>query len=208
MPPYSPLILGLTGGIASGKSVLTSWLENHGVEIIDADLISRELVKPNTPIFLEILKHFGLDILNSKQNLNLGLNRALLRQKIFENPKDKVFLENLLHPQIRQNIEKKIKASKAEIICLVIPLLKSRNQYPMIQKLILIDTPPEIQKTRLINRDKIPEDLAKKMINAQLSRQERLNLINKKTDFVIYNHEDLENLEQNFEKNFQQLIKN
>ncbi len=202
MPTHSPVILGLTGGIASGKSVLTSWLKNHGIEIIDADLITRELTQENTPIFIKILNYFGPEILNLN-NSNKTLNRALLRQKIFENPEDKIFLENLIHPEVRQIIEKTIQASDAPIICLVIPLLKSRDHYPMIEKLIVIDTHPDIQKNRLIHRDKISPELADAMINSQLSQKERLDLINKNTDFVIHNHEDLES----FEKNFEELIK-
>lgn len=201
-----PLILGLTGGIASGKSVLTAWLEHHGIEIMDADLITRELVKPNTPIFFKILDYFGPEILNSNKDLKQDLNRSLLRQKIFHNPEDKIFLENLIHPAVREVIENKIAHSQASIICLVIPLLKSRGHYPMIEKLIVIDTHPDIQKKRLIQRDQISEDLAQAMINSQLSQEERLNLINKNTDFVIHNHEDLESFERDFEKLIKRLF--
>ena len=145
------------------------------------------------------MNYFGSEILNK----DLNINRSLLRQKIFENPKDKIFLENLIHPEVRQTIEKTIQASDAPIICLVIPLLKSRDHYPMIEKLIVIDTHPDIQRNRLIHRDKISPELADAMINSQLSQKERLALINKNTDFVIHNHEDL----VIFEKNFEQLLR-
>lgn len=176
------IIFGLTGGIASGKSTLATYLEEEGVEMIDADLIAREVVAPGTEGLNQIVEHFGSDMLNAHG----ALNRQAMRAHIFHHPTERQWLENLTHPMIRQRIQSRIDASTSEKVCLVIPLLKSRDDYPMIETLIVVDVDESIQIARLIERDNIDELLAKKMIASQLPRAKR----NAMADILIENNGD------------------
>lgn len=180
-------ILGITGGIASGKSTVAKLLQQQGVDIIDADVIARDIVAPGTNALATIAEHFGDDVLNE----DASLNRALLRQKIFDHPADRQWLEGLTHPLIRETINRQIAESYSETICLVIPLLKSRDDYPMIEKLIVVDVDEATQIERLIQRDNIDNALAKKMISSQHPRSKR----NAMADVVIENQSSIEQLQ-------------
>ena len=179
-------ILGITGGIASGKSLACEYLKTLGWEVIDTDQIARDFVAPGSPLLNEIARHFGSDILKSNQSLD----RQALRQLIFENPKERLWLEALMHPAIRTEIANQIAASQSERIIVAIPLLKKREDYPMLQKILMIDTPEDLEIKRVVARDGISEELARTMIAAQPSRKERLTL----ADYVIVNEGSKEQL--------------
>ncbi len=199
-----PYILGLTGGIASGKSTVSHWLSQHNIEIIDADLISREIVLPDTLTWKKIHENFKSKFNLSVLNPDKSLNRSLIKKIIFEHPEERLWLESLTHPIIREKINHQIKKSKNPIICLVIPLLKSREDYPMIQTLITIDIEPPVQLDRLIKRDPISPEQAKKIMASQPSREARLAM----ADIIIPNHDGLEQLENYFKIHVMPNLKN
>jgi dephospho-CoA kinase len=184
----SKYIIGLTGGIGSGKTTVSELFKELGIDIIDADAVSRLLVKAGSPNLKKIETHFGLSILNS----NGELNRAALRKRIFNNIDEKHWLENLLHPLIRKKIDTLITASSSPYIILSAPLLLESKQYDFIARVLVVDTLPESQITRSVQRDDVSETEIEKIIAAQMSREERLA----RADDVIINDQDIAHLEQ------------
>lgn len=186
------MILGLTGGIASGKTTVADLLAEQGIDIFDADQVARDIVKPGEPTLSEIIKHFGQEVLSADGTLN----RQALRKIIFDASDERIWLENLTHPRIRQRMQESAANSTAQHCCLVIPLLVNRQAYPMIEKVIVVDVDENIQIERLMARDHIDETAAKKILCAQISRQSRLKL----ADFVITNNNGPESLTKQVEK--------
>ena len=182
------LVIGLTGGIGSGKTVVANYFAELGIDIIDADKIAREVVTPNSPALKKIVDHFGESALNP----NGSLNRDWLRQTIFANPDQRHWLEALLHPLVRERLQEGILMSQSPYVIVVIPLLvESSYQYP-IQRILVIDTPEALQKSRTRLRDKISENEIEDIMNAQTSRKQRLAVAND----IIHNDKDLETLKQ------------
>ena len=174
-----PYILGLTGGIGSGKTTISELFKEHGAEIIDADEISRTLVQKSTSLFNEIVKHFGNHILN-----NAGeLDRSALRQVIFNTPEEKRWLEELLHPAIKKEIQSQIIQSTSAYVVLVVPLLLESGTYDFVNRVLVIDVPETLQIERIKQRDGSNKGLVKKIIAAQMPRQQRLL----QADDIIYN---------------------
>lgn len=157
------LALGLIGGIATGKTTAAHYFKELGAEIIDTDQIARDLVAPETPALQEIVAHFGPEILTHKQELD----RAKLREIIFVHPEARTWLENLLHPLIREVAEERVLASKAPYCVVAIPLLKRREDYPFLAKTLFISAPDALRVERLIERDRITEAQAEAIIKAQ-----------------------------------------
>lgn len=180
------MILALTGGIASGKSTVANILAEHGVEIIDTDVIAREIVEPGQPAYDEIVTHFGHEVCQNDGNLN----RAALREKIFQDPAERQWLESVTHPRIRETVSQRLEKSSARVTCIVIPLLNDRTTYSMVDQIIVVDIDETTQLQRLVERDDIDETLAKKMITAQLPRRERLKL----ADHIIDNAKSRDDL--------------
>ncbi len=167
------LIVGLTGGIACGKSTVCQLFAELGVPIIDADKIARQLVAPGTPTLQKITQYFGCDILQQ----NGQLNRTALRQRIFNHREQKQWLEQLLHPLIRQEMKRQIKQHPcAPYLILDIPLLSNRQDYPFINQVLVIDLDETLQIQRLMARDQLDYDSAQNMINQQISRIKRQQL--------------------------------
>lgn len=182
-------ILALTGGIASGKSTVARLFEQKGIPVCDADQIARDIVEPGTETLEKIVLHFGDDVL-----LNNGhLNRQALREIIFESPEERVWLEELTHPIIRNTMQDWAMQNPAPICCLMIPLLHDRKTYNCVDKIIVVDTPESTQIKRLMARDHIDEAAAQKILKAQISREQRLAL----ADIVIENQGDEADLIQN-----------
>ena len=179
--------IGLTGGIASGKSTITNYIkENKKIPILDADNFSRELIKPNTFVYKEILGYFGNKIIDKKTS-EKSINRKLLKNIIFTNTKDRKWIEKLLHPLIKEKmIEECIRYKKNQVIFLVIPLLFEAKFEDICTEIWLVKCPPEQQKQRLIKRDKISEKEAHKTINLQLSFEEKSKL----ADVILDNSDD------------------
>jgi dephospho-CoA kinase len=189
MPRSYPLIIALTGGIGSGKSTAASFFSDLGVPIIDADQLSRELVMPGSEILKEIITYFGQDYLDTTGNLN----RHKLRQRIFEFPEDRQWLERILHPKIYALMKAKIKAlfllpdqkNIPYIIC-VIPLLFETGKPDFIDCVLVIDTEESAQITRAVQRDNLTESQVQNSLKSQCNREIRL----KGADDIIDNNGD------------------
>ncbi|MBC3765312.1 dephospho-CoA kinase [Neptunicella marina] len=178
----SQFIVGLTGGIGSGKSTVGKMFEQKGIEVIDADQIARIVVEPGTQALLQIKQHFGEQVLNEDGSLN----RAQLRSIIFANSEEKHWLNQLLHPIIRQKMIDACTHARSAYVILMVPLLIENNLIPLVHKLLVVDVAPEIQIQRTILRDNVDETQVKNIIASQASRELRLQL----ADDIILNHGD------------------
>jgi len=179
--------IGLTGGIASGKTTITNYIREHkNIPILDADNLSRELIKPNTYVYKKILDYFGNKIIDNS-NSEKTINRKLLRNIIFKNSGSKEWIEKLLHPLIKEKmIEECNRYKNNQTIILVIPLLFEAKFEDICTEIWLVKCPKEIQKKRLITRDKISEKEASESINLQLSFEEK----RKFSDIILDNSDD------------------
>ncbi|WP_417529391.1 dephospho-CoA kinase [Marinomonas shanghaiensis] len=179
MTNSSPTIIGLAGGIGSGKSTVTKYFNELGIQSVDADDVARLVVKPNSDCLKKIHLRYGNDIL-----LNDGtLNRKVLREIIFDQPKEREWLEALTHPVIRQEIMAQLNATSSRYVLLVHPLLFETKQDTLCKWVIAIDVPREIQIQRIISRDNVSQDSAEKILVTQLANNERI----KRADFVLEN---------------------
>ena len=179
--------IGLTGGIASGKSTITNYIrENTGIPIIDADNLSRELIKPNTSTYIKILDYFGNEIID-KNSSEKTINRTLLKNIIFKEKKHREWIQNLLHPLIKEKIILKCNQHKDnKSILLVIPLLFEAKFEDVCTEIWLVKCPVELQIKRLVKRDKIREKEAINIINLQLDFDEKA----KYSDVILDNSDD------------------
>ena len=180
--------IGLTGGIASGKSTITNFIRKHtSIPIIDADNLSRELIKPNTYGYKKVLDYFGNQIINKNNNPEKLINRKLLKTIIFNNPESREWIEKLLHPLVKEKmIEECSEYKNNKTVLLVIPLLFEAKFEDICTEIWLVKCPQELQKQRLIKRDKISEKEAYEIINFQLSFAEKRKL----SDVILDNSED------------------
>ena len=180
--------IGLTGGIASGKTTITNYIRKHkNIPILDADHFSRELIKPNTYGYKKILDYFGKKIIDHKNNSEKAINRKLLRSIIFKNSESKEWIEKLLHPLIKEKMIKECSQYKNnQTIVLVIPLLFEAKFEDICTEIWLVKCPKELQKKRLITRDKISEKEAYESINLQYSFEEK----RKFADIILDNSDD------------------
>jgi dephospho-CoA kinase len=165
-------VIGLTGGIASGKSTVSDAFAALGAAIVDTDLISRELVLPGRPALAEIRETFGEAVINAEG----GLDRRQLRTRVFADSQAKVRLEAILHPRIRDAALAAVAQarSSAPYVVLVVPLLVESGAYAWVDRVLVVDTTPEIQQRLLVARDQVDLALAQSMIQAQASREQRL----------------------------------
>lgn len=177
------LIIGLTGGIGSGKTAASDYFETLGICVVDADVEARNVVEPGTETLEKIRQHFGSDVLNEDRSLN----RPWLRDKVFQNPEERVWLESVTHPAIRQCIVDKLAASESPYSILVSPLLFESGQDKLTDRVLLIDVPETLQIERASRRDQNSEAQVKAILKAQLSREDRRS----KADDIIINDQDL-----------------
>lgn len=184
-------IVGLTGGIGSGKTAASNHFKSLGVSIVDADEVSRQVVEPGTPALAKISEHFGEKILNTDGSLN----RRALRSIVFENPVEKKWLESLLHPLIAQETFRQLQTSQSPYTLFVSPLLIEIGQDKMTHRILVIDAPESAQVARTVVRDNSDEESVKAIINTQSSRAQRLA----KADDIILNDGDLAHLEKQVE---------
>lgn len=166
----SSLIVGLTGGIASGKSVVASSFEKMGVDVIDADQVAREIVEPGQPALEEIRQRFGGGVIDEEGRLR----RRRLRGIIFDDEQARRDLEAITHPRIREKLAEKSRAARSEYCILVVPLLIKAGMTDLVDRILVVDAPESVQVDRLTSRDNIDEALAHKMIAAQDTRTLRL----------------------------------
>ena len=180
--------IGLTGGIATGKSTITNYIRKYkNIPILDADNLSKELIKPNTYGYKKLLEYFGNQIIDKKNNTENTVNRTLLRKIIFNNSESKEWIEELLHPLIKERmIEECSNYENNQTILLVIQLLFEANFKDICTEIWLVKCPSELQKERLITRDKISEKEANEIINFQLSFEEKRKL----SDIILDNSDN------------------
>ncbi len=170
-------LIGLTGGIASGKTAVSSHLKERGFKVIDSDVVARSVVERGTTGLKRLVEHFGEEILTSAGELN----RKLLGEMVFQDEDKLKQLNGILHPLIEEEIKKQVEEGEEDIIFLDIPLLFEANYHEKdgllyLDEIWLITLPKEIQLQRLMARDKINRDFALSKINAQWSLQEKLKL--------------------------------
>lgn len=197
---FMPYIVALSGGIASGKSTIANLFAQLGVPIIDADVIARQVVEIGTDAYKLIVKHFSQEILLP----NNEIDRSQLRDIIFNNDHERLWLNNLLHPIIQEQTQIQIAQQTAAYVIWVVPLLVENNLYNLADRVLMVDTPEQLQLERLIQRDNIDESLAKKMISSQISSQKRLTY----ADDIIVNNGDLTSLIAQVNKLHQQYLNN
>ena len=165
-------IVGLTGGIGSGKTAVSNHLNSLGIPVVDADIVSRQVVEPGTEALLQIEKHFGDDIINPDG----ALDRAKLREIIFHNPAEKIWLESLLHPLIGDETFRQIEATNGPYVLYVTPLLTESGQNEMCDAVIVVDVSEQTQIERTTVRDNNSEETVRAIIASQVNRQERLKI--------------------------------
>ena len=181
------MIIGLTGGIGSGKSAAADrFATAHGIHVVDADLKSRVVVEPGRPALQHIVDRFGSDILLE----NGSLNRAALRQRVFQDVAQRLWLEALLHPLIREEITSDLASATSPYALLVSPLLVEAGQHAMTERIIVVDVPEATQILRTSQRDGVPEAQIKAIMQAQAKREDRL----RHAHDIILNDQDLATL--------------
>lgn len=165
-----PWILGLTGGIGSGKSAAAQHFIDLGVQLVDADHAARWVVEPGRPALTRIAERFGEQVLQADGTLD----RAALRQLVFQDAEQRRWLEGLLHPLIFQEINQYLARAESPYAILVSPLLVESGQHKMTQRVLVVDAPEELQLQRSMARDDSSEEQIRAILKAQSSREERL----------------------------------
>lgn len=180
------LIIGLTGGIGSGKTEVSNLFAKLGVPIIDADSIAKKTTEPDQLAYKEIINHFPHPITLA----NGLLDRAKIREIIFNDPQERIWLEKLLHPLIRQKIVDEVSKLKSLYCIVVIPLLVESNSYSFINRILVVDTEPTLQVERVKTRDNVSATEVKAIVDTQIGREDRLNAAHD----IILNNGTFENL--------------
>ena len=186
------LIIGLTGGIGSGKSVASDKFKSLGITIVDADVASRTVVEPGKPALKEIEDHFGSGIITAEGKLD----RNKLREIIATDAKERKWLESVLHPKIGEQITKEISESTSVYTLFVAPLLLETNSQEMCSRVVVVDVPKDVQIRRTAKRDKVSPNQVEQMVAAQMEREKRLE----KADDVLLNSGTIEDLEKQVEE--------
>lgn len=182
------MIIGLTGGIACGKTAATDVFRNLGVPVIDADEISRELTGPGGKALPEVAVAFGADMIDAQ-----GMKRDLMREIIFSDPKAKETLESILHPMIKREIFEQLKAIKAPYVVLSVPLLLETGRWAdAVKRILVVDVSEDEQINRLVYDRHMSEEQARAIIDSQISRDKRMAA----ADDLIDNSGTLEELEE------------
>lgn len=175
-------ILGLTGGIATGKSTVAKMFIEKGIPVIETDLISRNILEKGTDAYYEIVKSFSSDILLT----NMEINRKKLGRKIFANAQKRAILNGIVHPRVKEMVDSEISRYQEQhekVIVIDVPLLFETNYQDIVDKIIVVYTTQSQQLNRLISRDHITKEYAQMKINAQMSLSEKVDL----ADYVINN---------------------
>jgi dephospho-CoA kinase len=190
--PSNKLVIGLTGGIGSGKSTVADLFADRGVDVIDTDRIARELTDPGQPAYHAIVEKFGKYVVMG----NTHLNRKTLRKYIFSDDNLRLWLEQLLHPLIRAELNHRIQSSEAPYCMAVIPLLFENDINPLITRTLVIDVPEEVQIARTQLRDMNTPEEVEAIMKSQVTREKRLG----SADDVIYNDKKIQDLVPQVEK--------
>ena len=183
------LLIALTGGIGSGKTTVSDIFKSKNVPVIDTDIIARQVVEPGKPAYNEMIKLFGDEILDIDKNID----RQALRNLIFTSSEKRLQLEKILHPVIWDEVQNQVKSITATYCIIVVPLLlenKDKIKPINFNRILVIDTPENLQVERAVTRDNCDESLVKKIMDNQVSRQERTAA----ADDIILNAENLVSL--------------
>lgn len=183
-------IVGLTGGIGSGKSTVARLFGELGVHWVDADDVAREVVEPGTPALARIAEHFGEGILTSEG----ALDRARLRGIVFQEQEERLWLESLLHPVIREELIRQLSPENYQLpyALLVSPLLLETDQHELVDRIVVIDVPVDVQIERTMARDTNSREQVERIITAQMSRQQRVE----RADAIIDNNRPMDEVER------------
>ena len=192
------MIVALTGGLAAGKSAVAERFEELGVPVIDADVVTRQLVEPGTPALVEIVEAFGDDVLDGRGRLD----RARMRERIFRRDTDRRKLEAILHPRVRDEMQAFAASSDAPYVVFVIPLLVETSQAAQMDRVIVVDVPRALQTARAQIRDGTRRETIAAIIDSQATRVERLAV----ADAVIENTADLATLRERVDAVHQQCL--
>ena len=193
------MVVGVTGGIGSGKSAATEHFQKLGITVIDADVIARAIVAPNSPVLQAIVGQFGDDVVHT----NGSLNRAKLRATIFANDVAKQQLNSIMHPAIRDEIHRQLATATSPYVILAAPLLLENDLEHLCNRVLVIDVPEAVQLKRTVNRDSVDEAQVLSIMAAQLKRAERTA----KADDIIDNSGSLTDLHAQVEKLHSQYLK-
>ena len=193
------MIVGLTGGIGSGKSAAANFFVELGVDLIDADDLAKNVLNKNSKGYELFINEFGEQYLDNDKNID----RELLRKTIFNDSDKKNKLENIIHPQVRFGIEEFIKTSKSDYCIVVVPLIYETRSSSYYDRILVIDCDEEIQINRSAIRDNTENKEIKKIISKQASREERLSI----ADDVILNNRTLDSLKEEVIKLHKKYIK-
>ena len=177
------MLVGLTGGIGSGKSAAADYFQTLGIDVVDADLASRAVVEPGQPALEKIAEHFGSNILDPHGQLD----RAALRKKVFSDVAERKWLQQLLHPLINNYLVEQVHAAQSDSCLLVNPLLIESGQQQWCDIVVVVDVPVATQLSRTMARDDNTREQVQAIIDAQTSRDKRLNA----ADYVVTNDQDL-----------------
>lgn len=184
--------VGLTGGIACGKSTVANLFAALGASIVDTDLLAREVVAPGSPLLPQIAAHFGLQVLQEDGSLD----RAALRDLVFASPAERQWLEQLTHPAIRELTDLRCETATGKYVIVAIPLLVETGGADRFDRVLVVDCQPELQLARLQARDGVTRVQAERMLAAQATREQRLAV----ADDVVRNDGDLATLRNQVEK--------
>lgn len=193
-----PYVVGLTGGIGSGKSTVALIFARHGVDIIDADEAARVVVEPGSPALREIAAHFGGEVLDEDG----ALRRDHLRKLVFSDADQRLWLEALLHPLIATQLRAAIAASSSAYCILMSPLLLETDQRTLVDRVLVVDASEKSQLQRAVARDGSAEETIRAIIDVQMDRQERLG----RADDVVDNDGDLSKLAEQVDSLHQQYL--
>ena len=180
-------VVGLTGGIGSGKTAVSDRFAALGIAIVDADVASRVVVEPGRPALADIAEHFGTEVIDAGG----ALDRAALRTRVFSDPNERRWLEQLLHPRIAEEIRSGIAGATSPYAMLVSPLLLEAGQAAYANRILVVDVPVEVQIARTMARDDNDEAQVRRIIAAQSPREDRLA----RADDVIENDKGLDALD-------------
>jgi dephospho-CoA kinase len=203
----SKYVVGISGGIGSGKTTVTDLFAKYAIKVIDADVIAREIVEPGTPALKAIIDKFGQSVLDSSGGSSSGtLDRAKLRTLVFNNSEVKSWLNQLLHPAIREQMLLQTKQAESAYCLLSVPLLVENKLYQHVDRVVIVDVHEQTQLQRTLLRDKTNEQQIRAIMRAQATRQQRLAV----ADDVIDNNgkaDDLTEKVTQLHKHYLQLAK-
>jgi dephospho-CoA kinase len=183
-----PYIVGLTGGIGSGKTAVSDRFASHGITVVDADICARIVVEPGQPALQAIAERFGSSVINPDGSLD----RAMLRQRVFADDAERKWLEALLHPLIFNEMWAQLEAATSPYAILVSPLLVESGQTAICQRVLVVDVPEDIQLERTMSRDSNSAEQVKAIMATQAARADRIA----KADDILVNDSDLASLQK------------